>query len=175
MTSSSYSLMLALGLGIGVAAACGPSPNVNNPDGAGAATPSASATTDTGPTETPSATASAGGAGGAGGAASGGGSAAGGAGAGGGASTPATPSAMVASADAANGGKLFEQEHCSGCHGTKAKPPGKFPNLFKLDWSDKRIEGAFGIVKKGKSPMPGYGDKLDDKAIADIVAFLKTK
>ncbi|MBL8743607.1 MAG: cytochrome c, partial [Myxococcales bacterium] len=69
--------------------------------------------------------------------------------------------------------KLFDQEHCNGCHGTKAKPPGKFPNLFKMKWNDKEYEEAFALIKKGKSPMPGYADKLNDKQIADIIAFVK--
>ena len=80
---------------------------------------------------------------------------------------------MVAAGDAAAGEKLFDQEHCNGCHGTKAKPPAKFPNLFKIKWNDHEYEEAFAIVKKGKSPMPGYGDKLNDKQIADIIAFVK--
>jgi len=81
---------------------------------------------------------------------------------------------MVAVGDKAAGEKLFDQEHCNGCHGTKAKPPAKFPNLFKVKWSDEAmIEKAFKLIKSGKSPMPAYGDKLSDKQIADIVAFLK--
>jgi len=81
---------------------------------------------------------------------------------------------MVAVGDTAAGEKLFDQEHCNGCHGTKVKPPAKFPNLFKVKWSDEAmIEKAFKLIKSGKSPMPAYGDKLSDKQIADIVAFLK--
>ena len=165
MTNQISSTCALISAAVAIVAACGPSQNVNNPDGAGAATPSATA----------SETASADGGGAAGGAAPSASVSAGGSG-GGGSGTPASPAALVAAADAANGGKLFEQEHCNGCHGTKAKPPGKFPNLFKVDWADnKKVENAFSIVKKGKSPMPAYGDKLDDKAVADIVAFLKAK
>lgn len=86
-----------------------------------------------------------------------------------------TPAQLVAAGDAANGAKLYEENHCKGCHGTAEKPGKKFPNVFKADYTDKKIEDAFAIIKKGKSPMPGFGDKLDDKAIADLVAYFKSK
>lgn len=112
---------------------------------------------------------------GTGGAGTGGSAGTGGAGAGGAGGGPAQPpAALVAAADATNGAKLYESEKCNNCHGTLQKGPvGKFPNLFKVKWDDKEIEEAFGIIKKGKSPMPPYGDKLNDKQIADIVAYLK--
>lgn len=162
-------------LGLAAAAACGPSQPANTADDGASATASSTAEAGAGG-------ASSGGATGAapseGGAPSGSASASsGGGGAGGAASsgTP-TPAQLVASGDAANGAKLFESEHCNGCHGTKAKGPtnGKFPNLFKLTWDDKEIEKSFGVIKKGKIPMPPYGDKLQDKQIGDILAFIKT-
>jgi mono/diheme cytochrome c family protein len=75
----------------------------------------------------------------------------------------------------ANGEKLFTSEKCSNCHGAKGKAPGsaKTPNLWKVKWDDHEYEEAFETVKKGKTPMPAYADKLQDKQIADIVAFLK--
>jgi mono/diheme cytochrome c family protein len=82
---------------------------------------------------------------------------------------------LVASADATRGKKLYEEEHCSGCHGTKEKPSTKFPNLFKIDWDDEEIAEAFETIRDGDSPMPAYGDKLDGKAIADIIAFLRSE
>jgi mono/diheme cytochrome c family protein len=98
------------------------------------------------------------------------------AGAGGSSATGAslTLAAMVAQGDPGRGGKLYEENHCNGCHGTKEKPAKKFPNVFKVDYSkDDEIDEAFSLIKKGKSPMPGFGDKLDDKAVADIVAYMK--
>lgn len=89
--------------------------------------------------------------------------------------TQPTLAQLVASGDAGNGAKLYDENHCKGCHGTAEKPGKKFPNVFAADYTDKKIDAAFSVIKKGKSPMPGFGDKLDDKAIADLVAFFKSK
>ncbi len=163
----SFSLgLLAGSLGLAFVLACGPSKPANTgDDGTAGATPSATASSDAGT-----------GASSPGGSSEGGAAAGGGSSEGGGAATgtpPVTQAAMVAAGDAAAGEKLFEQEHCNGCHGTKAKPPAKFPNLFKIKWNDQEYEEAFALIKKGKSPMPGYADKLNDKQIADIIAFVK--
>ncbi len=83
--------------------------------------------------------------------------------------------ALVAAGDASRGQKLFEAEHCNGCHGTKEKPPAKFPNLFKISWDDAELAEGFETIKKGDSPMPAYGDKLDDKQIADLLAYFKSE
>lgn len=184
MKSTSY-LGFVIGLGIAVAAACSPAvPPNNGDDGAGAAAPSASgsADIDTGAgAESSTGGAPAGGSD-AGGAASTGSATSSGTptptSSGTGSSTPApsaqTPVQLVAAGDADAGGKLFTQEHCDGCHGTKEKgPAGKFPNLYKMKWDDKQIDKAFTLIKKGKAPMPAYGDKLQDKQIGDIVAWLK--
>lgn len=82
---------------------------------------------------------------------------------------------LVASADPTRGKKLYEEEHCSGCHGTREKPSTKFPNLFKIAWDDEEIAEAFEMIRDGDSPMPAYGDKLDGKAIADIISFLRSE
>lgn len=167
--SMSLGLVVA-SLGALVVVACGPSQPANTgDDGQAGATATATASADPGAGAAPA------GGGAADGAAAGGGAAGGegGGAAGGGTPVPTTPAAMVAAGDTAAGEKLFDQEHCNGCHGTKVKPPAKFPNLFKVKWSDEKIDKAFALIKAGKSPMPAYGDKLNDKQIADIVAFLK--
>jgi mono/diheme cytochrome c family protein len=133
-------------------------------EGAADAATTAASTTGSGDGSTgePGTTTS-GGAAGSGGASSGGGT------------EPLTPVAMVAAADVARGEKLFDENHCKGCHGTRAEPGKKFTNVFKIDWaSEKKVLDGFEMIKKGKTPMPGFGDKLDDKAIADIIAFLKS-
>jgi mono/diheme cytochrome c family protein len=89
---------------------------------------------------------------------------------------PMTLAAMVDAGDVATGKKLYDEQHCNGCHGTSDKPSKKFPNLFKVDWTKSgEIDHAFAIIKKGDAPMPPYGDNLDDKQIASIVAFLRAK
>ncbi len=88
--------------------------------------------------------------------------------------TQPTLAQLVAKGDAAGGAKLYEENHCKGCHGTPDKPGKKFPNVFAADYTEKKIDDAFAVIKKGKSPMPGFGDKLDDKAIADLVAYFKS-
>jgi mono/diheme cytochrome c family protein len=80
---------------------------------------------------------------------------------------------MVAAGDTAAGQKVFETNNCTGCHGTPKAPGKKAPNLYKLTWDDKHIDEAFEIVMKGKKPMPAYADKVKDKDIADVVAYLK--
>lgn len=171
-------LSIGIAFGFLVAAACGPSQPANTSDDSGGTT---APTTTAAPVDTAAGTDPGGapnqGDPGTGGAADPG--TAGGAtdpatGTGGAAAGPATPQQLVATGDAVNGKTLYETNNCNGCHGSKEKPNAKFPNLYKISWDDKQIDKAFNIVKKGKAPMPAYGDKLDDKKIADIVAFLKT-
>lgn len=184
MKSTSY-LGLVIGLGIAAAAACSPAvPPNNGDDGAGAAAPSATGSTDI--DNGAGAESSTGGAPAGGGDASGGGATTAPTSSGTGAPTgsgtgnstaapaPQTPAQLVSAGDADAGGKLFTQEHCDGCHGTKEKgPAGKFPNLYKMKWDDKQVDKAFTTIKKGKAPMPPYGDKLQDKQIGDIIAWVK--
>lgn len=87
---------------------------------------------------------------------------------------PSGPAAMVGAADAAAGEKLFTDNKCSGCHGTSAKPGAKAPNVYKMKWDDDAaVTKAMELIKSGKSPMPAYKDKLDDKQIADVLAYFK--
>ena len=94
-----------------------------------------------------------------------------------GAATSKPPSVNVASlveaADGARGKKLYEEEHCGGCHGTQAKPPAKFPNLFATDWTSSELEEGFNTIKNGDSPMPAYGDKLSDNQVADLLRYFR--
>jgi mono/diheme cytochrome c family protein len=81
---------------------------------------------------------------------------------------------LVEAADATRGKKLYEEEHCGGCHGTQSKPPAKFPNLFTSDWSSAKLEEGFNTIKNGESPMPAYGDKLSDNQIADLLRYFRS-
>ena len=75
--------------------------------------------------------------------------------------------------DASRGEKLFAENNCTACHGTKVKPGKK--NVFVMKWSDDEKKKAADIIRKGKSPMPGFGDKLSDPQVSDLVAFVSTK
>ncbi len=153
-------LLLVSSLLAGLAIACGGNkPTTDNPEGgiptaeptaAPTADPTAAPTADptAAPTAAPTASATA--------------------------SAPMTPVAMVAAGNADNGKKLYEEQKCNGCHGTTAKPPAKFPNPFKMKWDDeKTITKSMDVIKAGKAPMPAYKDKLDDKQIADVLAYFK--
>jgi len=101
--------------------------------------------------------------------------------------TPPTPSSSASTApttsgsssptagppDAKNGEKLFTDNKCDGCHGSKAKP-GRVP-LFALKWNDDEKKKAAGIIRKGKGEMPKFEGKLNDQQIADLVAFVSSK
>ncbi len=86
-------------------------------------------------------------------------------------STEPAPTAMAP--DAGRGEKLFTENNCNSCHGSKAKPGKK--NVFAMKWSDDEKKKAADVIKKGKSPMPGFGDKLSDAQVADLVAYVSTK
>lgn len=74
--------------------------------------------------------------------------------------------------DAKNGEKLFADNKCDGCHGSKKKP-GRVP-LFALKWDAKEKEKAATMIRKGKGEMPKF-DKLTDQQVADLVEFVSTK
>lgn len=83
------------------------------------------------------------------------------------------PVPTAALPDAARGGKLFVDNNCNWCHGTKAKPGKK--NVFVIKWNDDEKKKAADTIKKGKGSMPGFGDKLSDADVADLVVFVATK
>lgn len=86
---------------------------------------------------------------------------------------PISVATMVRSGDSAAGEKLFADNNCTGCHGNKKKP-GKSKNVFAVKWTDEEFEEGAQTIKKGDPPMPGFGDKLNDKQIADILAYIST-
>jgi mono/diheme cytochrome c family protein len=91
--------------------------------------------------------------------------------------------------DAAAGKTHYMEQKCDKCHGDNGAGDGKTAGLLKLElisWHDKAAmakmtdEELHAIIDKGgkavgKSPkMPGYGKKLDTKAIDDIVAWIRS-
>ncbi|MFO0613101.1 MAG: cytochrome c [Polyangiaceae bacterium] len=75
--------------------------------------------------------------------------------------------------DAARGEKLFTEQKCDGCHGTKKKP-GRVP-LFALKWDDKEKKKALEILHKGKGEMPKFEGKLTEAQMADLLEYVTTK
>jgi mono/diheme cytochrome c family protein len=91
--------------------------------------------------------------------------------------------------DAAAGKTHYTDQKCDKCHGDNGGGDGKTAALLKLElvsWADKAAMAKMtdaelhAIIDKGgkavgKSPkMPGYGKKLDTKAIDDIVAWIRS-
>ena len=77
-------------------------------------------------------------------------------------------------ADLGNGAKVF-QNHCAGCH----QGGGNFLNKEKaltLEAQKKyemdSLESIKEQVANGKAPMPGFKDRLDEKAIEDVSAYV---
>jgi mono/diheme cytochrome c family protein len=92
------------------------------------------------------------------------------------ASTPPAASSSAPTAgppDAARGEKLFADNHCDGCHGTKAKP-GKTDIFTKVKWNDDEKKKGISNIKNGKAPMPKF-DKLSDAQIADLMEYITKK
>ncbi len=84
--------------------------------------------------------------------------------------------------DLVNGKRVYVDK-CLKCHGEKGRGDGpKAEDLEKkpADYTDKAKMSKFTdadlkkVVKEGKSPMPAYGTKLNDKEIEDVIAFVRT-
>jgi high-affinity iron transporter len=91
--------------------------------------------------------------------------------------------------DAAAGKAAYTANKCEKCHGDGGAGDGPTAAKLKikvLNWTDKAAmakltdEELHAIIEKGgkavgKDPkMPGYGKKLDAKAIDDIVAWIRS-
>jgi mono/diheme cytochrome c family protein len=91
--------------------------------------------------------------------------------------------------DAAAGKTHYMEQKCDKCHGEGGKGDGATAAKLKMkliDWTDKAAmakvtdEDLHAIIEKGgkavgkDAKMPGYGKKLDKKAIEDIVAWIRS-
>lgn len=90
----------------------------------------------------------------------------------------------------AKAGKAIHEKHCQRCHGEQGKGDGpsakKIKNMKMADWTNKELMGkltdqdlhqiiAGGGAAVGKSRlMPAYKDKLTEKEIADVLAFIRS-
>lgn len=86
-------------------------------------------------------------------------------------------------------GQEVYKTSCLMCHGEQGKGDGKAAKMLKdkpHDWSDATVLSAYtddelvqfikeGGAAVGKSKlMPGFGKKLEDQQIQDVLAFIKS-
>lgn len=93
--------------------------------------------------------------------------------------TPATAESI------ASGRKLYDR-HCSDCHGNTGKGDGmagegldeKPSNLTDATWEHGASDGElFVVIRDGagpKSEMKGYGKKINEQQIWDVVNFVRS-
>jgi mono/diheme cytochrome c family protein len=86
----------------------------------------------------------------------------------------------------ARGARLF-QEHCAQCHGPEAQghPDWQTPGVVAApplngtgnDWKRKKAEFVAviknGIKRKGEQIHPGWGERLSDEEIEDIIVWFQ--
>ena len=70
--------------------------------------------------------------------------------------------------------KSLYQNNCASCHQSDLRgTPGQFPSL--IDIGKRRTKDELvAMVRQGTGRMPGFGEVLEDGAIADLVNFLIT-
>jgi len=75
-----------------------------------------------------------------------------------------------ANGEVKRGHQVFDR-NCAHCHGDDARGD-EGPDLHNIKKSDGRITA---IVKEGiKGEMPGFGKKLSDADVEDLIAFLRS-
>jgi mono/diheme cytochrome c family protein len=72
------------------------------------------------------------------------------------------------------GAELFAGNGCAHCHGDNGIGGGKGPDLKNVARHMNAMQLATQIHDGGKN-MPPYGDALDEKQIADLVDYLRSK
>lgn len=85
-------------------------------------------------------------------------------------------SAGEAAGDPAQGEALF-QANCAMCHGNDATGMMGMHPALRGAVDRLTVEGVEVTIRNGRDtrpPMPAFGDRLDDDAIADLVAYLET-
>ena len=73
--------------------------------------------------------------------------------------------------DPANGKSVYASAGCGGCHAFQ--PAGSTGTAGpSLDDADVDYDEAYDQIEKGGGGMPAFGDRLSDKEIADVAAFV---
>jgi mono/diheme cytochrome c family protein len=81
--------------------------------------------------------------------------------------------------DKANGEKVYKAK-CAGCHGPDGKgetAAGKATKARDIcsDEVTKQSDAAWtDIIVKGQNKMPGYGKKVTDADVKDVVAYMRS-
>jgi mono/diheme cytochrome c family protein len=85
---------------------------------------------------------------------------------------------IPALAEDSPGAGLF-RSNCVICHGGDASGNTALGKKFKVrDLKSPDVQKAtdaelFDVISKGKKPMPGFGDRLKDEQIRQIIAYLR--
>jgi mono/diheme cytochrome c family protein len=81
---------------------------------------------------------------------------------------------VPARGSAAAGRRVFEQARCGSCHAfAAADADGRIgPDL---DDSGLGFADAYVWVRDGRGGMPSYGDRLTDRELANVAAFVVTR
>jgi cytochrome c6 len=85
--------------------------------------------------------------------------------------TAAATTEQPQAGDPAAGETLFTEQGCGNCHTLQdAGTTGTVgPNL---DDAQPTYDEAFTAIKNGRGGMPAFGDKLSDRQIADLAAYV---
>jgi mono/diheme cytochrome c family protein len=79
--------------------------------------------------------------------------------------------AAPAEGDPAAGEEIYSSAGCGSCH--TFEPAGSSGTIGpSLDDSSASFDDAFQQIKDGGGGMPAFGDRLSDKEIADVAAFV---
>jgi len=81
---------------------------------------------------------------------------------------------VVMAGDPAKGRGIYASR-CSGCHGPNGSPTmAAVPNFSMGQGLMKSDNEIMGVVKKGKTVMPGFEAVLTDNEIRDVIAHIRT-
>ncbi|HSG97737.1 MAG TPA: cytochrome-c oxidase, cbb3-type subunit III [Woeseiaceae bacterium] len=84
--------------------------------------------------------------------------------------------ALVQNEDALSLGKSLFASYCTTCHGSDARGATGYPNLTDDDWlwGDTEADIVMSIERGRQAAMPPQGAILDDAAVDDLVAHVKS-
>ena len=87
---------------------------------------------------------------------------------------------MVSAVGFAQSGEALYKAHCASCHGATGTPSAGMVKAMNMKAaSDPEVKSMsadqmFDVVKNGKGKMKGFGGKLTDGQIKDVVTYFRT-